>query len=486
MKNSTILVLFGITAAAMMPAYATQNDASLVICRGQQCADVKYTMTAPYLFNTLTDLFSKNIGKEVLLCEADVISHRCYQPALNMQAASNTTRVDLSIPSADIVDAKPDKNKLILNTIFDFNVKANDTQPQCESAAGQLIVTQADAVSLTLNGLKCAFTATGSSDMNMNFVVDYIDFDYGTIGAYYALGAAQVMRGGKTGYALLRFTEKMPHTVFELNALKETLVQADVDKVDSADEADAAVTKTPVSVSAAKTPTSPVVTKTMETVTKTTTVKVPKEPEPPQIRNITIKVEQAPCTPPVVAQTQSDTVADAAQPSVNKADAEITPPATPETISADAQPTAETLTPADKPFSCADCALRIKETTRITQVAAADAAIPAEADALFVVPPEQAVIPADTLIVPVQPVVPDEMADKEKQSSQSMPDERLIPSVTNVRAEEMPMPSVIQSVAVEQPTVSAVSQAAEDAPGFWTRFTDKIVKAFYLEESLFE
>lgn len=193
---------------------------SLLICRGQQCADAKYTMTKEYLFNQVANLFQKNVGKEVLICEADPVSHRCFDPALRIKGTSNMVKADISIPSAEILDAKLVKGKTTLESILDFTVDVNNTRPRCQSSLTSINVKSVDQIQMDMKGFDCAFTATGNSTLNMAYTIDYIDFDYGTMGAYYTIGSGQVVRGGKTGYALWRFTEKMPETKFTLGGLK--------------------------------------------------------------------------------------------------------------------------------------------------------------------------------------------------------------------------------------------------------------------------
>lgn len=214
--------------ACSMAANAAQNPKSLVVCRGQQCADVKYTMTKEYLYNQLVELFDKNVSKELLLCEADPVSRRCLEPGIRVQASSNLVNTDIVIPSAEIVDVKPLKNQTAMETILDFKVKANDTNPKCQSALAQINVNSTDDVTLMMRGFDCSFTATGNSTLNMVHTLDYVDFDYGTLGAYYTLGSGQAVRGGKSGYTLLRFTEKLPGTTFTLSDTNSEQGQAAV------------------------------------------------------------------------------------------------------------------------------------------------------------------------------------------------------------------------------------------------------------------
>ena len=56
-------------------------------------------------------------------------------------------------------------------------------------------------------GFECRFTKTGTTVLSSLYNIDYVDMDYGILGAYYTLGAGQTSKGGRVGYALMRFTE---------------------------------------------------------------------------------------------------------------------------------------------------------------------------------------------------------------------------------------------------------------------------------------
>lgn len=224
--NKLLLFSSVLTLGLAMGANATLSSNSLIICRGMQCADAKYTMSKEYLFNQIADLFEKNITKEVLLCEADPASHRCIEPGIRLNGQTNNVKANISIESAEVVDSKLLKGQTAIDTILDFAVDANGTRPRCQSALSQLRVMSIDDVQMNVGGFDCSFTETGNSTMNMSYKIDMIDFDYGLMGAYYTLGSGQVMRGGKNGYVLWRFTEKMPGSVYLLSDSNSPEAQA--------------------------------------------------------------------------------------------------------------------------------------------------------------------------------------------------------------------------------------------------------------------
>jgi hypothetical protein len=75
-----------------------------------------------------------------------------------------------------------------------------------------------DKVEMTTQDFGCRITETGNTAINATYNIDYLDFDYGFIGAYYTVGVGESVRGGKSGYLLMRFTAKP-------EATKKTVVQ---------------------------------------------------------------------------------------------------------------------------------------------------------------------------------------------------------------------------------------------------------------------
>lgn len=210
MKSHIFLFLGAVALLAGTSADARVQTpkSSVLVCRAHQCALAEYSMTREFLFNKLENLFEKNSGKAVLLCDADPTARVCYNSALEMPADSRIVPTRTRIPTATIVDAKLEDN-LHLNLILDFKVFVNQTKPRCQAAAARLSVPFVDKVLLSVPEFGCDLTASGTTKFNMNYHIDYVDFDYGVLGAYYTIGVGEVFRGGKTGYMLMRFTERM-------------------------------------------------------------------------------------------------------------------------------------------------------------------------------------------------------------------------------------------------------------------------------------
>lgn len=209
MKLHTLFVIGLLGAAGLAAqAQADKNVSSVLICRGHQCASSAYSMSRGFLLNKIGQLIEENIGKTAMLCEADPVSHVCLTEGLKLTARTAYFKVDTRIDAARVVDAKLVKDAAGLDIIFDYRVRANNTYPSCETALSRLSVPFVDKVELRTADFACRFTETGSASLNITYNIDYVDFDYGVIGAYYTLGAAQAVRGDKNGYALMRFTAK--------------------------------------------------------------------------------------------------------------------------------------------------------------------------------------------------------------------------------------------------------------------------------------
>ena len=208
MNNSikSVLALSAFVLAQNASAQAI-TPTSVVVCRDRQCAAASQTMTREFLYNQLVSFFENNVGQPVLLCEADQVHRVCYENGLEFNVMSGITPVKVFVESAKILDVKPAHRSSALEMSFDYTMTLNnDTRPSCQAAVSRMKVSSADSIRIETPGFNCDFTAQGRTAVNMTYSVDYIDLDYGLIGAHYTIGTSQVSRGGGVGYALLRFT----------------------------------------------------------------------------------------------------------------------------------------------------------------------------------------------------------------------------------------------------------------------------------------
>ena len=212
MINNKVLMMACVGALTALPLFAqspedliVRNDA-VVVCRSKQCKSARSMMTSEFLYNKLGSLLKNNVNKKVLFCDGEPNVHVCLNDAITFDVKAGATDATVRIPSALIVDTKSVSDKSEQKFVLDYNMELGDTYPTCQASLNQLQVLSADKITIEAPGFECRFTENGMTVVNASYEVDYIDFDYGILGAYYTVAVGQVSMGGQSGYALLRFT----------------------------------------------------------------------------------------------------------------------------------------------------------------------------------------------------------------------------------------------------------------------------------------
>jgi len=219
-------LIAGVATVGIAVAQTKPAD-TLLVCRARQCADASYSMTRGFLFNKITQLFNNNRGRTVLICEADPVSHACLTEGIQVPAQAAFTQTHISIDSLKLHDIKIIPNSDDLAVAWDYQIRAGGTYPQCELGVSGVSVSTVNKVEMTTQDFACNLTQTGNTSINASYSIDYLDFDYGFIGAYYTIGIGEAVIGEKTGYALFRFTDRAPLTV-------ETFAEVDTDTTTAA------------------------------------------------------------------------------------------------------------------------------------------------------------------------------------------------------------------------------------------------------------
>lgn len=178
---------------------------SVIVCRSQQCAPARTSMTREFLYNSLLNLFDNNLDSTILICDADRSSRMCFENYIQFNIKAGVTPATVVIDSAKLLSVKLRKDEQIINVVFDYNMHYNSVRPSCLSSTNALFVKSADYVLLEDTGYVCKFTTTADSMISTVFSIDYVDLDYGVIGANYSFGVAGPAYGGGTGYMLMRF-----------------------------------------------------------------------------------------------------------------------------------------------------------------------------------------------------------------------------------------------------------------------------------------
>lgn len=205
--SSVLLGAFLCVAGAVATrADEAQTPPAVLVCRAHQCANASYSMGRGFLFNKITQMMEANIGKSVLVCEADPVSHVCLENGIRIPAQTAAGSVPLYVDGLTLVNTKLISGTPALDLVWDYRVRAGNLYPKCQLTLSQLSVNFTDRVEMITNDFTCDMTTTGQTALNATYNIDYLDFDYGFIGAHYTIGIGQAVQGDKTGYMLMRFT----------------------------------------------------------------------------------------------------------------------------------------------------------------------------------------------------------------------------------------------------------------------------------------
>ncbi|MBQ7413271.1 MAG: hypothetical protein IJV07_03240 [Alphaproteobacteria bacterium] len=204
---SALLLLFSVVGMMPISGQASEN-APVLVCRSHQCAYASYSMTKGFLYNKIVQMMEQNVGKTVLVCEADPVTHVCLQEGISIPSETAFNPIDITVQNLKLVDKKLFKNADGIELALDYRLKADDTFPQCQLGMSQITVAYADKVEMGTDDFICNITGTGRSALNATYNIDYLDFDYGYMGAHYTIAVGEAVRGDKTGYALFRFTAR--------------------------------------------------------------------------------------------------------------------------------------------------------------------------------------------------------------------------------------------------------------------------------------
>lgn len=219
MKFSRFITISTLVAACIggrTDALGAPNP--LLICRAHQCAASTYSFSKGFLLNALEQMMSDNVGHAIRVCDADPNTHACMRQGMRIPAKAAFASANITIPEIRLVDVKLAPTADTLNLVWDYRVKANKTYPVCSASSTRLTVPFVNKVQIRSTDFGCDMTETGRTLLNASYDVDYIDFDYGLMGAYYTLGTAGAVQGSRSGYVLMSFgaksTVQMPEEAF--------------------------------------------------------------------------------------------------------------------------------------------------------------------------------------------------------------------------------------------------------------------------------
>lgn len=194
---------------------------SIVVCRSKKCAPALSNMSTEFLYNAYYNLLENNVGTNVMLCSADSTSRVCYEPFISFDVSAGIAPATVAIDAVRIVDLGMVRGNQAVVPVLDYSIYANGIRTKCTPSAALGKVKSPNY--MVIDGLdsQCRFTATGNSVMSIVFTVDYIDFDYGIVGASYSVGVSGTTSGGGKGYALLKFKNPVTGTIINETCEKD-------------------------------------------------------------------------------------------------------------------------------------------------------------------------------------------------------------------------------------------------------------------------
>lgn len=195
-------------AFTFLSVSAQANALSPLVCQNKKCMPASQAVTDQYLFTRLQQLFEKNTNYSLFLCEANPNTKMCLRNGITFPMQTGAYRTTVEIPSAKLLDVAQVGDDKNLNLILDYKVKVGNLYPSCQTAATSLNVFQTTTVEMQAPFFSCNLTKTTHTPLNLAYHIDYVDFDTGTIGAFYTANS-----GTAQGYMALRFSQPGPSAV---------------------------------------------------------------------------------------------------------------------------------------------------------------------------------------------------------------------------------------------------------------------------------
>ncbi|MCK5296709.1 MAG: hypothetical protein KAJ75_07440, partial [Alphaproteobacteria bacterium] len=178
---------------------------AVVVCRSMMCAPSNTNMSREYIFNKLLQLLDNNVSSKLFVCNADEYTKSCINDFIEFDVVAGVTPGQVRIGAAKILDVQLKKGAKKINLVLDYDMYFNGIKPLCKPAQNILFAKTADYIVMEDTGYKCKLTTVSSSVVSHVYAIDYIDLDYGIIGAHYSIGMSGPAYGGGTGYMMFRF-----------------------------------------------------------------------------------------------------------------------------------------------------------------------------------------------------------------------------------------------------------------------------------------
>ncbi len=175
-----------------------------VICRDFNCTRLNDRITRTFLFNSLANMFLTNAHSRVFICEADPFSRSCLQSGISFPVRAGIANALVKIPKATISQVNLSRGLSRATVTMTYEFLINGIKHTCEPTIMDISVPNNSQATLMNREFACNLTSDGVSNVSLLLNVDYIDLDYGLIGAYYSLGLQGPSTGASNGYLVFK------------------------------------------------------------------------------------------------------------------------------------------------------------------------------------------------------------------------------------------------------------------------------------------
>ena len=175
-----------------------------IICRDFNCTRLNDRITRTFLFNSLANMFLTNAHSRVFICEADPFSRSCLQSGISFPVRAGIANALVKIPKATVSQVNLSRGLSRATVTMTYEFLINGIKHTCEPTIMDISVPNNSQATLMNREFACNLTSDGVSNVSLLLNVDYIDLDYGLIGAYYSLGLQGPSTGASNGYLVFK------------------------------------------------------------------------------------------------------------------------------------------------------------------------------------------------------------------------------------------------------------------------------------------
>ena len=198
-------VIYNVRSEEVMENPGVQfTERPTVICRDFNCTRLNNRITRTFLFNSLANMFLTNAHSRVYICEADPFSRSCLQSGISFPVRSGIANALIKIPKATISQVNLSTGLSRATATMNYEFLVNGIKRTCEPTIMDISVPNNSQATLMNREFACNLTSDGMANVSLLLSVDYIDLDYGLIGAYYSLGLQGPTMGSANGYAVFK------------------------------------------------------------------------------------------------------------------------------------------------------------------------------------------------------------------------------------------------------------------------------------------